>query len=93
MFVHLAIHRPQPEKEAFLIDSMHRFAAAMQGQKGLQQVHTLKDEQNGCLVGLAIWDEEADWLAARPAMAAAVQDDPFDKWEDNPPEVFHLKAV
>lgn len=54
MFIHVAIHRPRPEKEAILIESMHRFAAAMQGQPGLQPVHTLKDEDNGCLVGLAI---------------------------------------
>ncbi|HLF28756.1 MAG TPA: hypothetical protein VJG32_20705 [Anaerolineae bacterium] len=93
MFVHLAIHRPRPDKTAPLIDSMHRFGAALIGQAGLQQVHTLKDQKTGNLIGLAMWDSKAAWLAARPAMAEAIQGDNFEDWEDEPPEVYHLEAV
>ena len=94
MLVHIAIHRhPKPDKEQLLIDSMHRFGAAMQGQPGLQQVHTLKDRKTGALVGLAIWDSEESLMAARPAMAEAVKNDNFEEWEDESPEVFMLDDI
>jgi heme-degrading monooxygenase HmoA len=93
MFVHIAIHRPRPDKAQDVIDSMHRFGAAARTQPGLREVHTLRDQNNGTLVGLAIWDSQEAWQAARPAMWAAVEDDPFDEWEDTPPEVYQLEAV
>ncbi len=93
MFIHLAIHRPRPNKAQLVVDSMRRFAAAMQDHPGLQQVHTLRDQKTDQLVGLAIWDSKDDWLAARPAMLAAVANDDFDDWEDAPPEVYHLEAA
>ena len=93
MFVHMAIHRPKPGKEKFLIESMHRFGAAMQGSDGLNQVHALQDESTGALIGLAIWDSKEHWQAAYLKMLEAVKDDTFEEWEDNSPEVFHLDEV
>lgn len=93
MFVHLSIHHPRPGKEALLIDSMHRFGAAITSQPGLQQVHTLRDQKTGRLIGLAIWNTKEAWLAARPVMQEAVKDDDFDTWEEEPPEVYHLEVV
>ena len=93
MFVHIAIHRPREEAEALVIASMHRFGAAMQNQPGFIQTHTLKDARTGELVGLALWESKEAWLAARPAMQEAVKDDPFEDWEDEPPEVYQLEPV
>jgi hypothetical protein len=93
VFVHLAIHRPRPEKAQFLIDSMHRFRQTVVQQPGIIQVHALKDQNSGALIGLAIWDKKESMLAARPAKAEAVKDDPFEEWENKPPEVFHLEMV
>lgn len=93
MFVHLAVHRPRAGKENLLGDSMRRFAAAMRGRAGLRDVFVLRGEAEGVLVGLALWDSRADWEAARPAMAEAVKDDPFDEWEDEPPAVFRLEEA
>lgn len=93
MFMHLSIHKPRPGKAEALIDSMHRFGAAMEGRPGLREVHTLRDEASGQLIGLALWDSRADWSAARPFMAAAVENDPFEDWEEEPPQVFHLERV
>ena len=93
MFVSIGIHRPKPGKEPALIDSMHRFGAAMKRFPGLQRVHALHDPDKGVLLGLAIWDSREAWEAARPAMQEAIQDDPFDEWEDDPPEVFRLVEV
>ena len=93
MFIQLAIHRPHPGKEDLLIDSMHRFGAAIENQPGLREVHTLKDANSNALIGLAIWDSKEQMLAARPAMAEAIKDDDFDSWEEGPPEVFRLTKV
>jgi hypothetical protein len=93
MFVHIAIHHPKAGQESPLIDSMHRFGAAMQGQPGLHEVYTLQDHQSGTLIGLALWDTQASMLAARPLMAQAVQNDPFDEWEDEDPIVYTLETV
>jgi hypothetical protein len=93
MFVHVAVHRPFTDKADLLAASMQRFAEAMIGQPGLQDVFVLRDPRNGTQVGLAIWDSKANWEAARPAMIAAIQDDPFGEWEDAPPDVFHLDVL
>ncbi|HEX6553424.1 MAG TPA: hypothetical protein VF026_11735 [Ktedonobacteraceae bacterium] len=56
MFVYLAIHHPKLEKEALLIDAMHRLGKAIQHQPGLLQVNTHKDVQKGVVVGISIWE-------------------------------------
>ena len=65
MFVSLAIHRPKPRAEDGLIDAMHRFRDAAIGAPGLQHIHTLRSADQGILVGLAIWDSEDAFHAAR----------------------------
>lgn len=55
--------------------------------------HTTKDEDTNRFIGLAIWESKDDWLAARPAMAEAVKDDPFEEWELKEPDVFHLNVI
>jgi hypothetical protein len=72
---------------------MHRFGEAMKGKRGLIMVHTTKDDEKNRLVGIAIWDSKDNWLAARPAMLAAVKDDKFEEWEEKEPEVYHLNIV
>jgi len=94
MFVAIGIHtHPKKGKEELLIDSMHRFGAAMKGKPGYQRAHALRDPESGALIGLAIWDSKADWEAAHPAMLEAIKDDPFEEWEDQPPTVYHLEEV
>jgi heme-degrading monooxygenase HmoA len=92
MLYQLAIHRPKPEHEQDLIDSMHRFGSAARTE-GAIEAHTLKDERSGALVGLAIWRSDNDLAAARPALAAATMDDDFATWESGPIEVFMLRDV
>jgi len=89
MYFHISIHYPKSGKENLLIESMHRFGKAMEGKKGLIMAHTTKDKERNLLIGIAIWDSKQDWLAARPSMINAVKNDPFDEWEEKPPEVFH----
>ena len=93
MFVHMSIHHPRAGQEQALIDSMHRFGQAMRGHPGFQRAHTLRDQDSGQLIGLAIWDSEGAWSDARPAMQAAVEHDDFNAWEVEPPTVFHMEEV
>jgi len=90
MYYHISIHRPKPGKAGLLLDSMHRFGAACQLRPGCRETHCLFDEEKNVCIGIAVWESEEMWQAARPFMIAAVQDDPFDDWEDHPPETFHL---
>jgi hypothetical protein len=71
---------------------MHRFGVAARGQ-GAIEAHTFKDERSDALVGLAIWRSDDDLTAARPALAAATEDDDFDAWESGPVELFMLHDV
>ena len=93
MFIQLSIHRPKPEYEANIIDSMHRFGAAIKGKPGMLQVHTLKDEEEGKLIGLAIWESPQAMMAAAPAMMEATKNDDFDLWESEPIEGYQLTEV
>jgi heme-degrading monooxygenase HmoA len=93
MLYHLAIHVPKPEHEQDLIDSMHRFGDAARGQAGLVDVHTLKDQRTGALVGFAIWESMDALTAARSALGAATEGDDFDLWEAEPVRSFVLEEV
>jgi heme-degrading monooxygenase HmoA len=92
MYINISVHRPRPGKEDLVIDSMHRYGTAARTQPGLREVHTLKDEKAGVLVGLAIWDSEEAAIAARPALMEAVKDDDFEDWEEGV-EGYRLKEV
>jgi heme-degrading monooxygenase HmoA len=93
MFVHLGVHRPRAGKEDDLIDSLRRFGAAMEGRGGFRGAYVLRGQPPGALVSLALWESRRDWEAARPAMADAVKDDPFDEWEDESPAGFLVDEV
>ena len=93
MIVQLSIHKPKPEHEAALIDSMHRFGAAIKGKPGLISVHTLKDPDEGQLFGLAIWESQDAMIAAAPAMMEATKDDDFELWEAEPVSGYRLIEV
>lgn len=84
MFILMSIHHPKPEHEAALIDSMHRYGAAIRGKPGVRGIHTLKDERSPRLVGLAIFESQADFERLAPLAREAVKDDPFDVWEEVP---------
>jgi len=77
----MSIHPLIPGKEAALIDSMHRFGAAIKGAPGLISVQTLQDEAQNVLVGLAIWESAEAMQASIHLARAAVENDPFNEWE------------
>ncbi len=93
MFVSLAIHRPKAGAESRLIDAMHRFGAAARDAPGLERIHTLQSAEDGVLVGLAIWDTEDAFHAARVGMRAAIADIDFSELEDVGPEFYLLTDV
>jgi heme-degrading monooxygenase HmoA len=93
MIVHIAIHTPTPEGAEPLIASMQRFAAAGRTQPGLRGVHTMRDQDSGKLLGIAIWESREAFENGVAAMRAAVEDDPFLDWEDAMPEVYVFEDV
>ena len=93
MLIQLSIHKPKPEYESALIDSMHRFGVAIKDKPGLIRVHTLKDAGEGKLFGLAIWESTEAMIAAAPAMMEATKDDDFELWESEPMSGYQLIEV
>src|SRR3989442_16044203 len=80
MYVSLSIHKPKPGQEEALIESMHRYGAAGAGQPGFIAAHTMRDAEEGVLVGLAMWESRETWEAGGAPMREAVKDDAFDEW-------------
>lgn len=93
MFVHLSIHHPKPGAETYLIDSMHRFGAALAGSPGLISVHTMQDTDAGVLAGLAIWSSQEAMEASVELARDTVADDPFTEWEWREVEGYRLDEV
>ena len=93
MFYHVSIHHPRPGHRDALIDSMHRFGAALAGAPGLISVQTLYDEAQDVLMGLAIWESEAAFQASIHLARAVVADDPFEEWEAEAVTGFRLHPV
>ncbi|GGC79448.1 hypothetical protein GCM10011512_02620 [Tersicoccus solisilvae] len=93
MFAMMSVHTPHPEHRDALIDSMHRFGAAMRGHPGLISVHTLEDERSGRLVGLALFESEEAAERLAPLARAAVADDDFDTWEAVDPDGLRLTEI
>jgi hypothetical protein len=93
MFVVMSVHRPHPEYETALIESMHRFGAAVRGKPGCREIRSFRDEKAGVLVGLAILDSKEVWEKLTPLARAAVVDDDFDLWEETEPEGYLLTEV
>jgi len=93
MFMHLSVHHPREGQREELIDSMHRYGAAIATAPGLVSVHTLGDADADVLVGLAIWESEEAFQASVGLARAAVADDPFDEWEAEPVVGYRLHEV
>lgn len=89
----MSVHTPHEEHRAALVDSMHRFGAAIDGEPGLIGIHTLADQRSGRLVGLAVFESEEDAERLLPAARAAVAADDFDTWEAADVDGFRLIKV
>jgi heme-degrading monooxygenase HmoA len=81
VFYHVSVHHPRAGRRDELIESMHRYGAALAGAPGLVSVHTLRDDGQEVLMGMAVWESEDAWQASVHLARAAVADDPFDEWE------------
>ena len=93
MYVRMGIHRPKPGKAELLLDSMRRFKAAQTGLPGLVNVFALADEKKERLVGLAIWESKEQFERGIDKAREVIKDDPFEEWEDEPPEMFELEEA
>ena len=90
MFLFFAVHYPQPEKEALLIQRMQQFGELIKKQPGSIFVNTFRDPENGTLIALAIWESEEAFQASWPILA---KDAPSEEWETRPREVHLLYSA
>jgi heme-degrading monooxygenase HmoA len=90
MFIHLAVHHPKAEYTDDLLGSMQRVDEAAKGAPGLIQIGAWRDSRSDRLIGLALWESQEAFQASAERIFAAVADDPFDVWLEQPPDVFHL---
>jgi len=72
---------------------MRKFGEVQMRHEGLIIVHALRDEKAKAVIGLAIWNSEESYLAAREDMNKALEGAKFDGWEDKPHIVFACEAV
>jgi len=92
MFVQMTIYRSKPGKEAFLLDSMHRFQDAISARPGFRSGVTFKDRKTGRFIGIATWDIMESMLITRPAKIESTKNDRFDEWVETE-ENFQLDEV
>lgn len=93
MYTVMSVHTPHPQHRDALVDSMHRFGAAMRGHDGLIGAHTLADTGSDRFVGLAMFDSEEAAQRLLPLARAAVADDLFDVWESREIDGMRLVEV
>jgi heme-degrading monooxygenase HmoA len=80
VYIQLSIHTPVPTHLANLVDSMHRFGAALKTQAGFMSTGVFTTD-DGRLIGMTLWESEAAYLAGRLAGREAIAHDPLDHWE------------
>ena len=90
MFVHMSVHHVIPGKEKSVIEALKRLASACEALDGNISVHTMQDQNSGDLIALMLWNTKKQWQTARDIMAKALEEGPFDQWEERPPDVYHL---
>ena len=69
------------------------YKLTQKGDEFISEIHTLKDEKSGRLVGLAIWDSKEQMIAQRSVMMETTKDDDFDLWEEGEMEGFFLNKI
>ncbi len=84
----LAIHYPKPEHLDDLVGAMAALGRTLERTPGVLAVSTWRDAER--VVAMSTWTSPEALAAARPAMAAAIADVPFDEWEARPRERYLL---
>ena len=92
-YYHISIHYPKEGKAEALIDSMHRYGEAIRNAPGLIEVHTLRDERTGVLMGMAVWESREAMEVSVHLAREAVANDPFDEWESRDVDGYRFTDV
>lgn len=95
MFIFYSIHYPHPEKEALLVESMHKYGELMGAQPGNIFVapYPFKNPENGTVMGVTIWESREAFQAAMAAIADLRGPGPSPDWEIKPTEVYQLQSA
>ncbi len=89
MYVTIAVHHPKgPKEESELLEAMKRFGEAQRRNKGSIIVTAGKDESNGFIFAVAIWDTKENFVAAQGDMRKVLEGVNFDELEDIPRKLY-----
>ncbi len=92
-FVFMAFHYPKPEYRDVLLRGMAELRPVMATVPGFIEGGPWREEGNERIVAISKWESKQAFLAAWPAIAAAIADVPFDEWEFREQELFHLEPA
>jgi len=59
LFVNMAFVTPLPDKEKQMIENMHSFAEALEGQPGFIRAFVLAEDDGKTLLGVSMWSDDA----------------------------------
>ena len=90
MFLVQGIHYPDTQKERALIAAMHTFGERLRTQPGVFFVDVFKDDKNGTLLSMAIWESRQSFETGWSALAPHI---PSQEWEVRPREMLMMDSV
>lgn len=94
MYIHIGMHPARDEAiKPTMIAAMTEFARAAAAQPGNIQAYTIKDQRSDRLAGITIWESQADFEAALPALRESIDGVPFDEWQSGPTDVVLADVV
>ena len=89
-FMLYGVHYPNPAKEAILIEAMHTFGQLIRERTGVLWVDTFKNEKDGTIISLAIWESKKAFQDSWPDL---VKRAPSQEWEIKPREAYMMDSV
>ena len=83
MYVVMGVHHPKAGMEKALLEVQEKFGVAQRGHPGLISAFIWKDDQTGTIVGITLWDTQADYDATRPDLDKALQGADFRTFDSS----------
>jgi len=90
MFLVQGVHYPDAQKERALIEAMRTFGALLRTQPGVLVVDVFKNDKDGTILSLAIWESKQAFQTTWPAVATRA---PSQEWEVRPREMLMMESV
>ena len=90
MVAHVIIFFPCPRQQHRLIERLHGCTSIVAEYAGYRKSFVIQDPAWQTLLLLILWENQAAYLAARPALCALVKQGVAADWGIQPPKMFCL---